>query len=94
MIWNDSLCFKLERFLDSSLHSKGNNFEYIPFSAGKRICPGQSLATMQVPFILALLVHSFDWFLPGNMNLTEVDMKEKFTMTLGKKQPLQLIPKG
>ncbi|KAM3682324.1 hypothetical protein ACB094_12G063600 [Castanea mollissima] len=94
MIWNDSLSFKLERFLDSSLDSKGNNFEYIPFSAGRRIFPGQSLATMQVPYILASLVHSFDWFLPGNMNSTELDMNEKFTITLRKKQPLQLIPKG
>ena len=94
MIWNDSLSFKPERFLDSSLDSKRNNFEYIPFSAGRRICPGQSLATMQVPFILASLVHSFDWFLPGNMNSTELDMNEKFTITLRKKQPLQLIPKG
>ncbi|XP_050251311.1 probable (S)-N-methylcoclaurine 3'-hydroxylase isozyme 2 [Quercus robur] len=94
MIWNDSLSFKPERFLDSSLDSKGNDFEYIPFSAGRRICPGQSLATMQVPFILASLVHSFDWFLPGNMNSTELDMNEQFTITLRKKQPLQLIPKG
>ncbi|KAK7845697.1 hypothetical protein CFP56_009037 [Quercus suber] len=36
------------------------------------------------------------WFahLTGNMNSTELDMNKKFTITLRKKQPLQLIPKG
>ena len=94
MIWNDPLSFKPERFLDSCLDIKGNNFDYMPFGAGRKICPGQPLAIKQVPFILALLLHSFDWFLPGNMNSTELDMNDHFSLTLRKKQPLQLIPKG
>uniref|UniRef100_A0A2N9HUN5 Uncharacterized protein n=1 Tax=Fagus sylvatica TaxID=28930 RepID=A0A2N9HUN5_FAGSY len=93
-IWNDPLSFKPERFLDSSLDFKGNHFDYIPFGAGRRICPGQPLATRQVPFIVASLVHSFDWVFPDNMSSTELNMDEKFTITLRKKQPLQLIPKG
>ena len=76
MIWNDLLSFKPERFLDSCLDIKGNNFDYMPFGAGRKICPGQPLAIKQVPFILALLVHSFDWFLRGNMNSTEIDMND------------------
>ncbi|XP_030942053.1 probable (S)-N-methylcoclaurine 3'-hydroxylase isozyme 2 [Quercus lobata] len=94
MIWNDPLSFKPERFLDSCLDIKGNNFDYMPFGAGRKICPGQPLAIKQVRFILALLLHSFDWFLPGNMNSTELDMNDHFSLTLRKKQPLQLIPKG
>jgi cytochrome P450 len=93
-IWIDPLSFKPERFLDSSLDFKGNNFDYIPFGAGRRICPGQPLATRQVPFIVASLVHSFDWFLPGDMNSTELDMNDHYAVTLKKKQPLKLIPKG
>ena len=93
-IWIDPLSFKPERFLDSSLDFKGNNFDYIPFGAGRRIRPGQPLATRQVPFIVASLVHSFDWVFPDNISSTELDMDEKFTITLRKKQPLQLIPKG
>uniref|UniRef100_A0A7N2MI74 Cytochrome P450 n=1 Tax=Quercus lobata TaxID=97700 RepID=A0A7N2MI74_QUELO len=93
-IFNDSLRFNPERFLDSSLDFKGTNFAYTPFGAGRRVCPGQPLATKQVPLILASLVHSFDWFLPGSIKSTELDMNDHFAITLKKKQPLQLIPKG
>ncbi|KAM3682322.1 hypothetical protein ACJW31_12G064500 [Castanea mollissima] len=93
MVFNDPLSFKPERFLDSSLDFKGTNFDYTPFGAGRSGCPGQPLATRQVPLILASLVHSFDWFLPGSMKSTELDMNDHFAITLKKKQPLQLIPK-
>ena len=94
MIWNDPLSFKPERLLDSCLDIKGNNFDYMPFGAGRKICPGQPLAIKQVPFILALLVPSFDWFLLGNMNSIELDMNDHLSLTMQKKQSLQLIPKG
>ena len=41
MIWNDLLSFKPERFLDSCLDIKGNNFDYMPSGAGRKIFPGQ-----------------------------------------------------
>ncbi|KAM3682323.1 hypothetical protein ACJW31_12G064600 [Castanea mollissima] len=91
-IFNDPLRFKPERFLDSCLDFKGTNFAYTPFGAGRRV--NSPLATKQVPLILASLVHSFDWFLPGSMKSTELDMNDHFAITLKKKQPLQLIPKG
>ena len=94
MIWNDLLSFKPERFLDSCLDIKGYNFDYMPFGAGRKSALDNLLAIKQVPFILALLVHSFDWFLRGNMNSTEIDMNDHFSLTLQKKQSLQLILKG
>uniref|UniRef100_A0A2N9HWA1 Cytochrome P450 n=1 Tax=Fagus sylvatica TaxID=28930 RepID=A0A2N9HWA1_FAGSY len=93
-VWNDPLSFKPERFLDSCLDFKGNNFDYTPFGAGRKICPGQPLAMKQVPLILGSLVHSFDWFLPSSVNPTELDMNDHYAVTLKKKQPLKLIPKG
>uniref|UniRef100_A0A2N9HWG5 Uncharacterized protein n=1 Tax=Fagus sylvatica TaxID=28930 RepID=A0A2N9HWG5_FAGSY len=93
-IWDDPLSFKPERFLDSCLDFKGNNFDYTPFGAGRKMCPGQPLAIKQVPLILASLVHSFDWSLPGSVNSTELDMNDHFVVTLRKKQPLKLIPRG
>ncbi|KAF9623708.1 hypothetical protein IFM89_004088 [Coptis chinensis] len=38
--WEDPLTFNPSQFLDSNIDFKGNDFELIPFSAGRLICPG------------------------------------------------------
>ncbi|RVW28439.1 Berbamunine synthase [Vitis vinifera] len=86
----DPLSFKPERFLDSKLEFKGNDFEYIPFGAGRRMCPGMPLAARLVPMILATFVRLFDWSTPGDMDFAEIDMEERFVITLRKEQPLRL----
>lgn len=91
--WEDPLLFKPERFLCSKLDFKGNDFEFIPFGAGRRLCPGIPMAAKQVPLVIAFLVHFFDWSLPHGINPNELDMSEKFGVTLQKEQPLLLIPK-
>ncbi|KDP25503.1 hypothetical protein JCGZ_20659 [Jatropha curcas] len=95
-IWEDPLEFKPERFLNSNLDFKGNDFEYIPFSSGRRICPGLPMASKQVPLIVACLVHFFDWSLPNGQirNAGQINMNEKYGLTLMKEQPLLLIPKS
>ncbi|KAH7864131.1 hypothetical protein Vadar_026110 [Vaccinium darrowii] len=92
-IWDDPLQFKPERFLNSTLDYKGNDYEFLPFGAGRRICPGLSMAAKHVPLILASLIHFFEWSLPGENDPTGLDMNEKFAVTLQKEQPLLLIPK-
>ncbi|KAK6935330.1 Cytochrome P450 [Dillenia turbinata] len=91
--WNDPLIFKPERFLNSSLDYKGNDFEFLPFGAGRRICPGLPMAAKVVPLVLASLIHFFDWSLPHGNDSKEMDMSEKFGVTLQKAEPLTLIPK-
>ncbi|XP_057950578.1 probable (S)-N-methylcoclaurine 3'-hydroxylase isozyme 2 [Malania oleifera] len=91
--WEDALSFKPERFLNSSLDYKGHNFEFLPFGAGRRICPGLPIAARQIPLLVATLVHLFNWSLPGNMDAAKLDMAEKFATALKKEQPLYLIPR-
>ncbi|XP_077247531.1 putative (S)-N-methylcoclaurine 3'-hydroxylase isozyme 2 [Tasmannia lanceolata] len=91
--WKDPLNFKPERFLDPNLDYKGNDFGFIPFGAGRRICPGLPMATRQIRLIMACMIYYFDWSLPCDMNPNQLDMNEKFGITLQKEQTLLLIPK-
>lgn len=95
-IWDEPLKFKPERFLNSEMDFKGNDFELLPFGAGRRICPGLSMATRHIPLVLASLIRCFDWSLPHDHHHRphQLDMKEKFGVTLQKEQPLLLIPKS
>lgn len=92
-IWKDPLEFNPERFVQSSLDFKGKHFEFLPFGAGRRICPGLPMAAKQVPLVLASLVKFFDWTLPHGAELSKLDMTEKLGITSQKAQPLFLIPK-
>ncbi|KAG5628989.1 hypothetical protein H5410_000706 [Solanum commersonii] len=40
--WIDAKCFKPERFEQISVAFIGNNFEFLPFGSGRRICLGIS----------------------------------------------------
>lgn len=91
--WDDPLSFKPERFVGSRLDFKGNDFQYVPFGGGRRICGGLILAARQIPLVLGSLVHSFDWVVPGDVDLLRMDMREKLNLTMRKKHSLYLIPK-
>ncbi|KAL2248623.1 UNVERIFIED_CONTAM: (S)-N-methylcoclaurine 3'-hydroxylase isozyme 1 [Sesamum indicum] len=92
-IWDDPSRFIPERFLDSSLDFRGNDFEYVPFGGGRRMCPGLPMAARTVPYVVASLINSFNWFLPGYNDPSELNMNEMYLLILRKKQPLQLIPR-
>ncbi|KAL0446017.1 UNVERIFIED_CONTAM: Flavonoid 3'-monooxygenase [Sesamum latifolium] len=88
--WDNPLEFKPERFLgdDRNLDFSGKNFNYIPFGSGRRICAGLSLAERMLSYVLASLLHSFEWKLPEGEKL---DMEDKFGRVLRKKNPLFVI---
>ncbi|XVF76290.1 hypothetical protein PTKIN_Ptkin13bG0254500 [Pterospermum kingtungense] len=91
--WKDPLTFKPERFLGSKIDYKGQNFELIPFGAGRRICIGISLAHKVLHLGLATLLHSFDWELGNNITPEAIDMEERIGVTLRKLIPMEAIPK-
>lgn len=91
-VWDDALAFKPERFMESELDIRGRDFELIPFGAGRRICPGLPLALRTVPLMLGSLLNSFNWKLEGGMAPKDLDMEEKFGITLQKAHPLRAVP--
>ena len=91
-IWPNPDEFMPERFLGREIDVKGRDFELIHFGAGRRICPGMSLAHGMVHLMLASLLHSHGWKLEDGVRLENLDMSEKFGLTLKKAQPLSAIP--
>nr|XP_009785656.1 PREDICTED: cytochrome P450 76A1-like isoform X1 [Nicotiana sylvestris] len=91
--WDDPFEFKPERFLGSNVDVKGQNYELIPFGAGRRMCVGLSLGHRMMHFAFGSLLHEFNWELPGNVTPKSMNMDESMGITARKKQPLKVIPK-
>ncbi|PHU21147.1 Geraniol 8-hydroxylase [Capsicum chinense] len=91
--WEDPLMFKPERFWSSDLDMQGQHFELIPFSAGRRMCPGYPMTLRMIPVIVGSLLNSFNWKLEADIDEPkDLDMEEKFGLTLVKAHPLRAIP--
>ncbi|CAI0424899.1 unnamed protein product [Linum tenue] len=92
-IWADVDEFRPERHwpADGSRVeiSHGADFKILPFSAGKRKCPGAPLGVTLVLMALARLFHCFNWTPPDGE--TTIDTTEVYGMTMPKARPLLAV---
>ncbi|KAG2688602.1 hypothetical protein I3760_09G104100 [Carya illinoinensis] len=89
--WNHAESFMPERFAGSSTDFRGTSFEFIPFGAGRRMCPGLSFGLANVELPLAQLLYHFDWELPGRTKPEDLDMSETVGAVAARKKPLYMI---
>ncbi|KAH0775867.1 hypothetical protein KY290_007278 [Solanum tuberosum] len=92
-IWENSEEFMPERFLNSDIDFKGQDYELIPFRAGRRGCLGLELGVASVELALSNLLYAFDWELPYGLNKEDIDINGRPGITVNKKNDLCLIPK-
>ncbi|KAK6137134.1 hypothetical protein DH2020_029127 [Rehmannia glutinosa] len=90
-IWTNPEKFEPERFDNNPTDFAGNHFEYIPFGAGKRMCPGMTFGLASVELPLAHLLYNFDWKLPAGMSPKDLDMIERPAITAARRQNLELV---
>ncbi|XP_020084312.1 cytochrome P450 71A1-like isoform X1 [Ananas comosus] len=91
--WEEPNEFRPERFIDSSVDFKGNDLQFIPFGAGRRICPGIQFAVLNIELALANLIHRFEWELPHGLRREELDMNEKPGLVTRRAEKLHLVAK-
>ncbi|XP_065851297.1 cytochrome P450 89A2-like [Euphorbia lathyris] len=96
-IWENPMEFQPERFMKSddvrSFDVTGNReIKMMPFGAGRRVCPGYGLAMLHMEYLVANLVRNFQW---SKVDGEEVDLTEKFDLTISMKNPLgvRLFPR-
>ncbi|XP_020204968.1 cytochrome P450 83B1 [Cajanus cajan] len=91
--WKDPEEFLPERFLNNTTDFRGQDFEFIPFGAGRRICPGMTMAIASLDLILANLLRLFDWELPKGMKKEDIDTEVLPGIAQHKKNPLCVLAK-
>lgn len=72
-VWGDPQVFRPDRFLteDGKYNAKPNNY-FLPFSAGRRVCLGEKLATANIFFILTGILQQTKGkmiIVPGHIDL-------------------------
>lgn len=89
-IWSDPEKFNPDRFLtggeDADITGV-TGVKMMPFSIGRRICPGASMATIHLNLMIARLVQEFEW--SAYPEGKKVDFGEKLEFTVVMKNPLR-----
>ncbi|XP_071915989.1 trimethyltridecatetraene synthase-like [Coffea arabica] len=90
-LWEKPEEFWPDRFMGKDIDFKGQDCKFLPFGAGRRMCPAYSLGLKVVQSSLANLLHGYRWKLPNDMKPEDLDMEERFGITTPRKIPLVAI---
>uniref|UniRef100_A0ACD5VAY1 Uncharacterized protein n=1 Tax=Avena sativa TaxID=4498 RepID=A0ACD5VAY1_AVESA len=88
--WDQPEAFLPDRFMATTTDYKGNHFEFTPFGAGWRICPGMLFGLANIELALASLLFYFDWALPDGLLPGGLDMTEAMGITARRKEDLRV----
>ncbi|WVZ57285.1 hypothetical protein U9M48_007690 [Paspalum notatum var. saurae] len=83
-VWPEPSAFRPERFQEEDVSVLGGDLRLAPFGAGRRVCPGKTMALATVHLWLAQLLHRFEWA-PADGG---VDLAERLSMSLEMEKPL------
>lgn len=72
-LWGDPENFRPERYIDANTNACVKPEYLLPFGAGRRSCPGDVLARMNIFLMLVSLLQNFTISLPSNTNMKELD---------------------
>ena len=75
-LWTNPEKFDPERFYDQKNNAYKGSPNLIPFSVGKRYCPGQSLAEKELFLFFVGMLKKFHFKLSGDVSLREDDGKK------------------
>ncbi|KAK1552245.1 hypothetical protein Q3G72_013105 [Acer saccharum] len=86
--WDNPEEFRPERFLIPSRDQEQKLFNFVPFGAGRRGCPGSMLAFAVMNTVIAAMVQCFDWKVNGD----KIDMQPGPGMSMSMVHPLLCQP--
>ncbi|ONK69355.1 uncharacterized protein A4U43_C05F21990, partial [Asparagus officinalis] len=91
-VWPRPEEFIPERFAEENIDVRGQDYRYLPFGSGRRLCVGIQFALVFSPLIIAQIVHCFDWELPEGGKAEDLDMTERYGLTMPRAEHLWAIP--
>ncbi|KAJ9158738.1 hypothetical protein P3X46_024295 [Hevea brasiliensis] len=92
-LWNNPNEFCPERFLqehENQKEIKRQNFSFLPFGGGRRMCPGSHLAFSLINITIASMIQCFDWKAVGDGGKVNMEAKSGFSLCLA--HPLLCFP--
>ncbi|KAL6846723.1 hypothetical protein ACP4OV_024171 [Aristida adscensionis] len=93
-VWADPMEFRPDRFMGpTEFPIMGSDLRLAPFGAGRRSCPGKSLAMATVAFWLATLLHEFE-LLPSPDLARGVDLSEVLRLSCEMAAPLAVTARA